>query len=177
MKTFYQKISYVALLVVLSIVSCRTPVQEPQEKSGDNVGKQFLRVNQYLRDKHQDQISAFVDRVGWNMAVSSTGLWYSVEHSGDGKAIRKDSRVTYTYSSMLLDGTPCYEADRNHPKTITAGKGGVESGVEEGLLKMNEGDSATLIIPPHLGHGNFGDRNKIPGNSVIIYKLRVLKVS
>ena len=57
------------------------------------------------------------------------------------------------------------------------GKGGIESGVEEGLLKMTEGDSATLIIPPHLAHGNFGDRNKIPGNSVVIYKLRVLDVS
>jgi FKBP-type peptidyl-prolyl cis-trans isomerase len=76
----------------------------------------------------------------------------------------------------LLDGTPCYQAGEKEPKTIVVGSGGVESGVEEGLLLMKEGTSATLLIPPHLGHGNFGDRNKIPGNSVLIYHLKILEV-
>ena len=49
------------------------------------------------------------------------------------------------------------------------GKGGIESGVEEGLATLlRKGTEAILIIPPHLGHGNFGDRDKIPGNSVLI---------
>ena len=77
---------------------------------------------------------------------------------------------------MLLNGTPCYEITDQQPKTITIGKGGVESGVEQGLQVMRSGSEGILIIPPHLGHGNFGDRDKIPGNTVIIYYVKVLEV-
>jgi FKBP-type peptidyl-prolyl cis-trans isomerase len=64
----------------------------------------------------------------------------------------------------------------DNPKRITVGKGGVESGVEQGLKKLSEGAEAIFLIPPHLGHGNFGDRVRIPGNSVLIYRIQVLKV-
>jgi FKBP-type peptidyl-prolyl cis-trans isomerase len=143
---------------------------------GDQLEQQFLEVNKYLRDMHQDHIEAFVERVGWDMKVSSTGLWYYVDYRGDGKTVQPDSRVSYAFASLLLDGQHCYHANADEPMNIVMGKGGVEAGVEEGLLYMREGDSATFIIPPHLAHGNFGDRNKIPGNTVIIYKVTVLKV-
>lgn len=145
------------------------PVEESKRTE-----QEFLKVNQYLRMRHQDHIEAFVSRTGWEMQTSSTGLWYNITPSNSDKQVLLDSRISYSFSSMLLDGTPCYS---NPSKAIVVGKGGIESGVEEGLLLMEEGDSATLIIPPHLGHGNFGDRKKIPGNSVLIYQLRVLKVN
>ena len=84
--------------------------------------------------------------------------------------------VSYTFSSTLLDGTPCYEASIENPKEIVVGKGGVESGVEEGLKLLKRGSRAILLIPPHLAHGNFGDRNRIPGNSVLIYRIEVQDV-
>ncbi len=77
---------------------------------------------------------------------------------------------------MLLDGTPCYETSEKSPKVITVGKGGVESGVEQGLQTMRQGTEAILVIPPHLAHGNFGDRDKIPGNTVIIYHVKIIEV-
>ena len=96
MKTFNQKIKLSLLVLSVSLVSCRTPVQEPVEKTGDEVEEQFLRVNQYIRDKNQDQISAFVARVGWPMQESQTGLWYRVIKSGNEKPIRKESSESGT---------------------------------------------------------------------------------
>ena len=129
-----------------------------------------------MQQRHQDHIAAFVERVGWAAEVTEDGLWIVMEKEGDGKRIIEGSRVSYSYESMLLDGTPCYSATEENPKVVVIGRGGVESGVEEGLGGLREGAEATFIIPPHLAHGNFGDRNKIPGNSVLIYKVRILDV-
>ena len=129
-----------------------------------------------MQRRHQDQISSFLDRVGWDASTTSSGLWVAVNKPGKGKGIEVSSRVTFAFESMLLDGTPCYRATDQSPKTITLGKGEEVSGVEEGLLMLSKGSEGTFLIPPHLAHGNFGDRDKIPGNTVIIYHVKVIEV-
>ena len=129
-----------------------------------------------MQRRHQDHISAFVERVGWEARVTPSGLWIIEEKPGNGAGIQLNSRVTYSFKSTLLDGTSCYEATEQSPKVITIGKGGVESGVEQGLQLMRMGTEAILVIPPHLAHGNFGDRDKIPGNRVIIYHVKIIEV-
>jgi len=166
----------VIALQVWLMLACNPPVQEQDEKEADHVSEQFVRVNQYMLQRHQDQIQAFLERVGWKAEVTPSGLWLVVNKPGEGKRITENMRVTYAFESTLLDGTPCYSATVQNPKTITIGKGGVESGVEQGLQHLAEGAEAVFLIPPHLAHGNFGDRDKIPGNSVLIYRVRVLKV-
>jgi FKBP-type peptidyl-prolyl cis-trans isomerase FkpA len=167
--------NWISLLFGL-LLSCQPPVQEEVSREPDPVSEQFVRANQYMQRSHQDHIAAFVERAGWKARTTPSGLWIVINEPGAGKSVDDGDRVTYTYQSMLLDGTPCYQADEQHPKTVVVGKGGVESGVEEGLRLMKEGTSATLFIPPHLGHGNFGDRDRIPGNTVLIYKLKIIEV-
>lgn len=166
----------IAPLLFMMVVSCKPPVQEYIKPEPDPVSEQFVKVNQYMQRRHQDHIAAFVDRVGWEAKTTPSGLWIVMEDEGSGKKINERDRVTYTFSSMLLDGTPCYEASDHHPKQIVVGRGGVEAGVEEGFKHLREGSRALFLIPPHLGHGNFGDRDKIPGNSVLIFKIEVKEV-
>ena len=166
----------ILLIPLILVASCRTPVQEMGSNEPDQVSEQFVRANQYMQRRHQDHIAAFVERVGWDAHTTPSGLWIVINHAGAGPSIDHGDRVSYSYESMLLDGTPCYQAGEAEPKTIVVGSGGVESGVEEGLLLMKGGTEATLLIPPHLGHGNFGDRDRIPGNTVLIYHLKVLEV-
>jgi FKBP-type peptidyl-prolyl cis-trans isomerase len=52
----------------------------------------------------------------------------------------------------------------------------VESGLEEGILLLREGDKAKFILPPHLAHGLLGDDNKIPARSIIVYDLELLSL-
>lgn len=166
----------VVLLSLFLIFGCDPPIQEQKEQMPDLVSEQFIRANQYMQQRHQDHISAFMERAGWSAEVTTSGLWLVIQKAGEGMSIGGQSRVTYTFESTLLDGTPCYSATSENPKEIVVGQGAVESGVEQGLQKLSEGAEAILFIPPHLAHGNFGDREKIPGNSVLIYSLQVLKV-
>jgi len=129
-----------------------------------------------MQRRHQDHIAAFVERVGWDARVTPSGLWIVIEDPGSGSGINENDRITFTFSSTLLNGTPCYEATGDAPKQIVVGKGGIESGVEEGIRHLRMNSRAIFLIPPHLAHGNFGDRNRIPGNSVLIYRIEVKEV-
>lgn len=162
--------------LVLLLTACDPPTREIPVKKEDPLKEQFILANRYMQRRNQDHIAAFVERVGWDAQTTSTGLWIVKEEEGRGQPIRENDRVTYTFSSTLLDGTPCYEAGDDSPRQIVVGRGGVESGVEEGLRHLREGSRAVLIIPPHLAHGNFGDRQKVPGNSILIYRLVVKEV-
>ena len=177
MRSFFFRISIGCLVAFGVAPGCRTPVQEMGESEPDPASEQFIRANQYSQRRHQDHISAFIERVGWEATATPSGLWIVVENPGTGPAIHENDRVVYTFESKLLDGTPCYASPESDPKQIVIGQGGVESGVEEGLRLLRQGSEAILLIPPHLGHGNFGDRDKIPGNSVLLYYLKVLGVT
>jgi len=172
------RLNYILALNALALIisGCNPPVQELNETDPDPVPEQFVRANQYMYQRHQDHISAFVERTGWKAETSPSGLWIVIEKEGTGPRINLNSRVSFAFESTLLDGTPCYSASARDPKVITVGKGGVESGVEEGIRKLSEGAEAIFLIPPHLAHGNFGDREKIPGNIVLIYRIQILEV-
>jgi len=163
-------------IATLAFPGCDAPVQEEKLTDPDSVPEQFVRANQYMYQRHQDHISAFLDRTGWKAELTPSGLWIVIEKPGNGPRINDNSRVSFAFESTLLDGTPCYKASAQNPKVIIAGKGGVESGVEQGIRKLSAGAEAIFLIPPHLAHGNFGDREKIPGNKVLIYRIQVLEV-
>ena len=171
----FQMVRMLFLLMALTF-ACKPPVQEQHTPAPDPIRDQFVKVNRYMHRRHQDHIAAFVERVGWKAEVTPSGLWIVEEASGTGPVIAAGNRVTYTFSSTLLDGRPAYRTTGEAPKEIVIGQGGVESGVEEGLRHLQAGSTATLIIPPHLAHGNFGDRGKIPGNTVLIYHLEIKDV-
>lgn len=134
------------------------------------------KVNQYLVRKSQRQIAGYIRRHRLEMKVTGTGLWYQVVDKGSGPAVLKDNMVTIDYQVDLLDGTPCYSTADNGPKTFRVGQGGVETGLEEGILLLQEGDSAVFVLPPHLAHGLVGDGQRIPARSSLVYRLRVLTV-
>ena len=169
-------LTVIGFSLAMLLGACDPPVQKQMESHPDPVAEQFVKANQYMQRRHQDHIAAFLDRVGWEANLTPTGLWVVIENQGAGEAVRENCQVTFSFESTLLDGTPCYEATVPNPKIITIGKGGVESGVEQGMMWLREGAQAIFLIHPHLAHGNFGDRDKIPGNSVLIYHLKVMEV-
>ena len=103
------------------------------------------------------------------MQKTGTGLWYNITRKGTSDTIMSGDIVQIAYTVSLLNGKMCYTSDSLGLKTFKVGQGGVESGLEEAILKMCLGDSARLLIPPHLAHGLIGDQNKIPKLAVLNY--------
>jgi FKBP-type peptidyl-prolyl cis-trans isomerase FkpA len=164
------------LVILLLGCSCNQPEERKQSRNSGKEKESMVRINQYLVSKDEEIIANYVKRRGWDMELTKTGLWYMIYQLGDGKRVRKDTRVTIEYSVNLLDGTLCYHSDENGPKQFVVGKGEVEPGLDEGIRLLRSGDKARFILPPHLAYGLLGDENKIPARSVIVYDLTVLSV-
>jgi FKBP-type peptidyl-prolyl cis-trans isomerase len=136
----------------------------------------LIGANRILVKKDREKILSYVRSNNLTMKETPTGLWYGIERYGFGVKSQENAVVTLKYTVSLLDGTVCYDSDSLGVKQFRLGKGGVESGLEEGVLLLHVGDKATFIMPPHLAHGLQGDGNKIPARSVILYNVILLKV-
>lgn len=161
------------LIVILVFSSC---FQKKQEK--DTIKKAFSieNINKELVEKDKEAILSYINRKQWNMQVTKTGLWYMIYRKGNGIQATAGKQAVISYQVSLLDGTICYQSDSVSPKIFTIGQGGIESGLEEGILLLHKGDKAKFIMPPHLAYGLIGDENKIPGRATIVYDIEVLDI-
>ena len=163
------------MLLTLVLASCRRGHRQAPRISRSEAKALLLRVNQTLSADDRQTIERYVNRRGLiGMAHSATGLCYRIEGDTSGRPVRAGSWVEYRYRISLLDSTVCYEP--REPKGIVVGRGGVESGLEEALLLMREGQRALLIVPPHLAHGLAGDGKQIPPRAIIVYEVELLSV-
>ncbi len=134
--------------------------------------KQLIDFNRRLLHREKRQIDAFIKAHHWKMKVTGTGLRYQWLKRGNGPLARTGQHATIRYEVQLFDGQRIYSGT----KTFKIGFGGVESGLEEGILLMKRGDVARFILPSHLAYGLSGDGNKIPPHTPIIYRVELLNL-
>jgi FKBP-type peptidyl-prolyl cis-trans isomerase len=137
----------------------------------------LVRVNKYLVKKDVELIESYIKRRGWDMELTESGLFYEIYEHGNGEKSVSGKMATIDYKVSLLDGTLCYTSEENGPKKFVLGHNNEESGLEQGILMMQEGDKARFILPPHLAHGLLGDENRIPARSIIVYEVELLEIS
>lgn len=164
--------------VLLSIYFFSSCNEKPEQKKNlSEYDESLQKINRYLVKEDSERIANYVARKEWDMQVTKTGLWYQIYEKGSGAEAQIDKIATLNFSVELLDGTLCYSSDSLGQKRFKIGKGGVESGLEQGLLMMREGDKARFILPPFLGHGLLGDEYKIPPRSTIVYDVELISIS
>jgi FKBP-type peptidyl-prolyl cis-trans isomerase len=122
------------------------------------------------------QIEDFIRRYSWTMNKTGTGLRYLIFRNGQGAKTRKGKIAVIRYTVRLLNGNICYSSDKDGMKEFKIGYGGIESGVEEGILLMHVGDRAKFILPSHLAFGLLGDQNRIPQNATLVYDIELVKI-
>ncbi len=172
------KINLLIIACLFSLVwSCnrhREPAYSAKEYA--ETEKALIGANRLLLKKDKEKIIAYADQHNLDMVESQSGLWYRIDKTGHGDTASIGKQITLKYTVSLLNGTLCYSSDSLGPKQFTVGRGGVESGLEEGVAMLREGDRAVFIMPPHLAQGLPGDGDKIPARSIIVYKVEVLKL-
>ena len=170
--------AYIFIILCLFCFSCKEKNTPPVSRKNPFDNKEsFIRANQYLVKQDEEKIKGYIERRGWEMQQTKSGLSYMIIEKGTGKKVTLNKKITCSYSITLLDGTACYSSDKDGNKEFITGKGGVESGLEEGVLLLRVGDNAKFIMPPHLAHGLLGDENKIPPRSIIVYDVKILSIS
>ena len=119
-----------------------------------------------------------VDDLKATMQATPSGLYYKITESTEGKKANVGDVVSVHYVGKLVDGTEFDSSfKRNEPIEITIGIGQVIKGWDEGILLLNEGESATLLIPSDLGYGANGAGGVIPPNAWLIFDVQLVKVN
>ena len=141
--------------------------QRSEEKESD-----LIEFNRSLLVKDRALIREYSEKEKLPVKETSTGLWYLEVKRGEGPEIRLGDNVKFDFECSLLDGTVCYRGTTS----LKVGYAEAASGVTEGLQMMNPGSEFMFIIPPYLAYGLTGDGDKIPGRSILIYRIRLREI-
>lgn len=168
----------VLLILLLSILSCgnKKVIHEADKLTQDEVTEKLVEANRAAIATENDQINKLIDSSGWNVVETGTGLRYEIIEKGNGPKAKVGEIAQIEYEIELITGEVLYSSKQLGPKEFRIGRGGVESGLEEGILLLKAGDKARLIIPSYLAHGLSGDQDKIPPKATLIYTLTLIKL-
>lgn len=149
----------------------------------------FDRYDQYMRELEEKERAAYEQRrrdqfqqdlktietyaAANNLIVRRTnsGLSYAVTKSGKGTTPKPGTSVKVAYEGFLTDGT---SFDKSEKFEFTLGAAKVIEGWEEGLQHFAPGSEGWLLVPSKLAYGPL-PVGKIPANSVLIFKIKMLK--
>ncbi|MDG2431079.1 FKBP-type peptidyl-prolyl cis-trans isomerase [Flavobacterium sp.] len=104
---------------------------------------------------------------------SDTGLYYIINEPGTGKQPTASSNVTVAYKGYFTNDKVF---DQSTEAGISFGLQQVIQGWTEGIPYFKEGGSGVLLIPSSLGYGS-STRGPIPGGSVLIFDIKLIKVN
>lgn len=169
------------VLLVMFIASCGDgkEKQSPQKVEINEVKarEQLMNVQKPSLVMENDNIESYIKQHQLQMQMTGTGLRYQIiKENPKGKAIISTNIVKVKYKVLLLDGTLCYNSDKNGPKTFKVDFDNVETGIHQGIKLMREGEKAIFILPSHLAHGLTGDDDMIPPKASVYYEVEVLSV-
>lgn len=135
-----------------------------------------------MGDKGRENLAAgnkFLEENKANAGVIETasGLQYKIVRKGKskGKYPKETDVVTVNYEGTIIDGT-IFDSSYKRNQPATFGLNRVIPGWTEGLQLINEGGEIMLYIPSNLAYGPRGSGNIIGPNSVIIFRVELLKV-
>lgn len=149
------KIPFLALLLVL-FISC------------GNDDKPVDYVN--LNDK---EIQDYLAKNNLQAQKSASGLYYIIDSEGTGVQPGINDQVQVAYKGYFTNGRVF---DQSAADGISFNLQQVIRGWTEGITYFKEGGSGMLLVPSHLGYG-FRDYMGIPGGSVLIFEIDLIKVN
>lgn len=140
--------------------------------------ERLIRANRQFVKNQLDDIQGYIERHGYKMDSTKTGLQYQIKKSERTNAIAATENMIagIRYHLKLLDGRECYTTDSALYREYHLTKDDMPAGLREGVLMMHEGDKALFIIPSYLAFGLSGDGDCIPPNAALVMTVSLEKV-
>jgi FKBP-type peptidyl-prolyl cis-trans isomerase FkpA len=145
---------------------------------------------QKLKDAEAAAATKYIADNKINAVTTASGLRYMINQPSIKRKPAAGDTVLVNYTGRILNGkvfdsSVAAEAKsagleqpgrKYEPISVVVGQGQVIPGWDEGLLLLNEGSKATLIIPSDLAYGEKGAGQDITPYSTLIFNMEVVKV-
>lgn len=109
------------------------------------------------------------------VVTTATGLQYKVVQPGNGVSPKATDKVSVHYIGSLLDGTE-FDNTFKRDEPLEFPVNAVIPGWQELLGLMQEGMKVKAWIPSSLAYGEEGVNPIIPGNSLLVFDVELIKV-
>ncbi|GAB4018072.1 hypothetical protein GCM10028808_51460 [Spirosoma migulaei] len=156
------KYGYVLAVCWLLAGSCRQADQSP------------CNLTTVTTKAPQEEIAALKQYIGTNRIAAKAdnrGFYYTIQSPGLGAKPTVCSNVTVNYTGMLTNG-----ATFDSSSGISFDLNQLIVGWQEGIPLVAPGGSITLYLPPSLAYGS-QEQNDIPANSILVFKIDLIKIN
>jgi len=160
----------------LLLNACSGFSDKDEKKPVDYVAleEQMMIINTQLVTLEDDNIKKFLENKDWEMTETGTGLRWMLLENGDGEKTKTGQIASLEYRLSLLSGELMYSSESMGIKSFKIGQGGVERGLEEGILFLKIGDKSRFVLPSHLAYGLQGDGQSIPQKASLVYEVKLI---
>lgn len=137
----------------------------------------LMKRQSYEAQKSLEEGEAFLleNKEKEGVVTLESGLQYKIVREGTGIAPAEKDTVEVNYEGRLLNGT-VFDSSYERGETATFPLNRVIKGWTEGLQYLTEGGEIELYIPASLAYGQRAQAS-IPGNSTLVFKVELIKVS
>jgi FKBP-type peptidyl-prolyl cis-trans isomerase FkpA len=111
-----------------------------------------------------------------DVVETPSGLQYTIKESGSGKSPDEWSTVEVNQRILLADGTVIKDTYHGTETDVFSMEEAID-GLKEGLPLLKEGGKARFVVPPDLAWGKRGAGDRIGPYAVLIFDIRLEKVS
>ncbi len=176
-----RKTNLYLIIVALTVASCAgnesqvNTTANPTMSTG-NMREDLIASNKQRMLAEMEQINSWVERRGFQMNDTQTGLKWMVLAEGTGPKPRLLSEVELKYTIHSLEDEYIYSSDSSGTLKLVVGQSDEPSGLQEGLLLIPEGTKARFVIPYFLAYGLTGDGDKIGNAMSLVYDVELLHV-
>jgi len=133
-------------------------------------GEKFDPIAQAAKD--EALIKEYVEKNSLDAVRDPSGLYYVVVEPGADITPQKGSAIKVNYTGKLLSGSQ-FDAGENLMINLTEQT--TNQGWMIGVPKIKKGGRVILLIPSGLANGPL-ETASIPGNSVLVFDIRLLEV-
>lgn len=159
------------ILIWIGLVACKSEQKAPAKMIEAEKAKTILEYNKNLVNSTYEFMKSYADSSTTNFVETGSGLFISTFNKAVKRRANAEDKVFVEYQSTVLQNA--YTFISNETGTVKSLK---LKGIIEAVQLLSEGDSATLLVPPHLAYGIRGDGNNIPPAAVLKVDLHLRKI-
>ncbi len=168
---------FVGLSLNFITVSCSHPETGEVRFVGqqkDTVKENLVKMNQRETKEEADLIAKYIERRNWKMEMTESGLRYMIYSHGDStKHVKSGKTALIVYTLTLLDGSFVASVNKDKPLLVHFNLAEIPRGLEDGIMLMNIGDRARLIMHNYIGYGLTGN-DRVPPSAILVYDVEVI---
>jgi FKBP-type peptidyl-prolyl cis-trans isomerase len=165
------------------ITGNRAKVQDPEKTEVMKAFEMYMQQKQQEKTEKDARFNKEVaksiieqNRQDKTIKETASGLQYQVIKEGTGAKPVATDRVLAHYVGTLYNGQT-FDSSRDRGEPVVFPLNGVIKGWTEGLQLMKEGGIYKFWIPSDLGYGDQGFQGVIPGGSLLIFEVELIKVN